>query len=325
MAILGKVLAVFNVLGAIGFLVVAGMDYNKRQSWAFSHYMHQLAVNGLPLDKDDDTGRLPGRTISEQFGKDASKQLFPSGGPTTLKEAVDSTVAAFKGAVTAAPDINAKRNTIAAHLLPELGQADVRDEVIQELLTLKDDAGVGKFLDRFGKIAEQTGTGDRETRRRAIGDFIYNFEYTDNWHKYAQAVLGLEQYVAAGERQTLRLRDMIARDRRTIAEQQAAFVAQYQAALPELTVLADKLQALDAKLTEQKDLVQKHTALRNARATEVKALNNELAEEKQKAAKEFAALEDIQRELFAVQQDWAKAQARNQQLESELRSKETEK
>ena len=104
MATLGKVLAVFNVLAAIGFLYVAGIDYNKRQSWAFSHYMHQLAVNGLPLDKDDDTGRLPGRTISEQFGKDASKQLFPSGNaPLTLVDAVNGTVAAFKAGVDGAP------------------------------------------------------------------------------------------------------------------------------------------------------------------------------------------------------------------------------
>ena len=32
MSTLGKVLAIFNVLAAIGFLVVADMDYNERQS-----------------------------------------------------------------------------------------------------------------------------------------------------------------------------------------------------------------------------------------------------------------------------------------------------
>ena len=35
MATLGKVLAVFNVLAAIGFLFVAGKDYYTRQSWAY--------------------------------------------------------------------------------------------------------------------------------------------------------------------------------------------------------------------------------------------------------------------------------------------------
>ena len=204
-------------------------------------------------------------------------------------------------------------------------QSEERDEAIQKLQAVKDEAGIGNLVSQLDAIAARTTKGDRETRRRAIGDFIYNFDYTNDWHKYAQSVLGLEQYVAAAERQTLRLQDMIARDRRVISQQQAAFVAVYQSNLPELTLLADKLQALDAKLTEQKDLVQKHTALRNARMAEVTTLNNQLSEEKQKAAKEFAALEAIQRELFSVQQDWFRAQEKNQLLERELRTKETEK
>ncbi len=326
MATLGKVLAVFNVLAAIGFLFVAGKDYYTRQSWAYSHYLHQLAVYGLPLDPNDDTGRLPGRTISDQFGKDARKELLGDpNGPKTQVDELASTVALFKKGVNDAADINAKRAIIAEHLLPEMTRAEERDLVIRDLQNLKDQAGVDKLVGRFEEIANRSTNGDRETRRRAIADFLYNFEYSDIRHKRVQAVLGLDQYVAAAERQAGRLRDMIARDRRNIAEQQAAFVAQYQSALPELTVLAGQLQTLEAKLTEQKDLVQKHTALRNARKTEVMTLSNELARDKQEAAKELAALEAVQRELFAVQQDWAKAQARNQQLEHELRAKETEK
>jgi hypothetical protein len=327
MATLGKVLAVFNVLAAIGFLVVAGMDYNKRQSWAYSHFLHQVAVSGLPLDKDDDTGRLPGRTISEQFGTDAKKDLFKDPkGPMTQVDEVNGTVKVFKDAVANAADINAKRDIIAAHLLPEFAKAEDRDDVSRELQTAKDADGMNAIVTKwFDPIAARTTQGDRETRRRATADFLYNFEYTVDRHDRVQKVVGLDQYVAAAERQTLRLRDMIGRDRQVIAREQAAFVAQYQAVPPELTVLADKLQSLEAKLTEQKELVQKHTALRNARKTEVMTLSNQLAEEKQKAAKEFAALESVQRELFAVQRDWAEAQARNQQLERDLRNKETEK
>jgi hypothetical protein len=326
MGTLGKVLAVFNVLAAIGFLVVAGMDYNRRQSWAFSHFVHQVAIQGLPLDKDDDTGRLPGRTISDQFGKDARKALgIDPNGAKTQDEEVSGTVMALRNAVSGAADLRAKQAVVAEHLLPELTRADERDDVIRELQTLKDQAGVDTLLARFDAIAERTKKGDRETRRRAIADFLYNFQYTDDWHKRIQAVIGLEQYVAAAERQTTRLSDMIVRDRRVIAEEQAAFVAQYNAALPELTVLAAKLRALDAKLTEQKDLVQKHTALRNARKTEVMTLSNQLAAEKQAEAKERVALAALQQELFAVQQDVAKAQEKNQQLERGLRSKEIEK
>ncbi|HEY1378544.1 MAG TPA: hypothetical protein VGF55_17220 [Gemmataceae bacterium] len=328
MATLGKVLAVFNVLAAIAFLFVAAKDYNSRQSWAYSHFRHQLAVYGLPLDAKDDAWRLPGRTISEQFGKSARAELFPGGsGPATQEEEVTATVQAFKAGVDQATDINGKRGIIATYLLPQLATAEERDAAVAELYALRDQAGVDRLVAQFEDIAKRAVNpqADRETRRRAIADFLYNFGYDAARHQRTQAVVGLEQYVGAAERGIVRMQAVVARDRRVIADEQAAFVAQYQAEVPELTVLAGQLQALEAKLTEQKELVQRHTALKNARTAEVMDYTNKLAAEKQKAAEEFAALAAIQKELFNVQRDWAEAQARNQQLEQELRTRETGK
>jgi len=328
MSTLGKVLAVFNVLAAIAFLVVAAMDYYSRQSWAYSHFRHELALHGLPIDPQDDSWRLPGRSISAAFGRDANKDLFPpNGGPATQEDEVRGTATAMKQGVDGAADINAKRAIIAEHLLPELSRAEERDEVLRELLALKDQAGVDALMNRFNGIAERAlnPRADREARRRAIADFLYNFEYSAERHARVERVVGLEQYVAAAERHVVRLRDMIARDQRVMADEQTSFVAQYQGTLPELTILGDQLKALQDKLIEQKDLVQKHTALRNARQAEVNTLNTQLAEAKQSVARERAALAGIQRELFAVQQDVAEAQARNQQLERELRNKESGK
>jgi hypothetical protein len=305
MATFGKVLAVFNVLAAIAFLVLAGMDYNKRQSWAYSHFRHQLAVYGLPLDDNDDSWRLPGRTISRQFGKDARKDLFgPAGGPGTQAEEIDGLAAQFKKLVSDAPDINAKRTELAAHLLPELGRAEDRDQTIHDLQTVNDEGGVEKLVARFDALATaaKNPQADRESRRRSIADFLYNFEYSPAWHAR-----------------------VIARNRRVIADEQTAFVAQYQAIPPELNDLAGKLASLDTKLTEQKSLVQRHEADRNARMTEAMNLNNQLAAEKAAAAKETAALAALQQELFTVQREWAEAQARNQQLQTQLRAKETGK
>jgi hypothetical protein len=328
MATLGKVLAVFNVLAAIGFLTLAGMDYNKRQGWAYSYFRHQTAVNGLPVDAKDDSWRLPGRTITDAMGKDGRAELFKGvGGPAvaTQEEEVQQVVAAFKNGVEQGADVPAKRNVIATHLLPELKRADERDAVIHELQTLRDQAVVDALVARFDDLSKRATNpqADRETRRRSIADFLYNFEYTANWHTRVQAVVGLEQYVAAADRQYAQLRDVVARDRRAISEEQAAFVAQYQAIPPQLTVLANQFKALEGKLTEQKDLVQKHQALRNARKTDVMNLQNQIAAERQKAAEEFAALLAVQKELFAVQQDVAQAQAKNQELEGQLRARET--
>src|SRR5262249_49921426 len=157
-----------------------------------------------------------------------------------------------------------KRAELATHLLPELTRAEDRDETIRDLQTLNDQGGVDKLVARFENLAAKAlnAQADRETCRRAIADFLYHFENSPAWLDRVQKVVGLDQYATAAERQTARMRDMIARDRRVIADEQTAFVAQYQAVPPELTDLAGKLAALDAKLTEQKGLVQKHEALR---------------------------------------------------------------
>ena len=327
MSTFGKVLAVFNVLAAIGFLVVAGMDYSRRQNWAYSHYEHQLTVYGLPLDKADDSWRLPGRTISDAFGKAANQKLFNGSGPATQADEVAAVTAAFKAGVDQAADLDAKRAIIAKYLLPELQRAEDRDQVIRELQTLKDQAGVDRLVARFEELGRQAlrEGADREARRRSVADFLYNFEYDPQRHERVQNIVGLDQYVQAAERQIARMRDMIARNRRVMTEEQQAFVAQYEAVRPELADLAGKLANVEAKLTEQKALVQRHEADRNARMTEAMNLTNQLNAERQQAAKEAAALAALQQELFNVQRDWAEAQSRNQQLDQQLRSKETGK
>ena len=46
----GKLLAVLNVLAAIAFVVFAGMDWGQRQRWAYAAYLHDVIVDGLPID-----------------------------------------------------------------------------------------------------------------------------------------------------------------------------------------------------------------------------------------------------------------------------------
>ena len=120
MSTLGKVLAVLNVLAAIGFLVVAGMDYNKRQSWAYSHFRHQLAVYGLPVDRDDDTWRLPGRTISNDLSKRTLDDLFSPGGDAvqTQVEAVEHINSQILGGAADKADDQAKKIYFAGYLVP---------------------------------------------------------------------------------------------------------------------------------------------------------------------------------------------------------------
>jgi methyl-accepting chemotaxis protein len=53
MSIAGKILAIFNVLAAIAFIVVAGMDWGQRERWSYAVYRHDLLVDGLPIDAQE--------------------------------------------------------------------------------------------------------------------------------------------------------------------------------------------------------------------------------------------------------------------------------
>ena len=50
MSLVGKIFAILNVLAAIGFVIIAGMDYSQRHRWAYTVYRHQLLLDGLPID-----------------------------------------------------------------------------------------------------------------------------------------------------------------------------------------------------------------------------------------------------------------------------------
>jgi hypothetical protein len=75
MSLLGKILAVLNILGAVVFVILGFMDYAKREAWAYVNYTYDVAFNGLPLDDkqlDDHESsikaNLTAQTKKEWFG-----------------------------------------------------------------------------------------------------------------------------------------------------------------------------------------------------------------------------------------------------------------
>jgi hypothetical protein len=84
MSIFGKVLAVLNVLAAAGFFVLAGMDYSKRQSWAYSVFLHDLAIQGIPLDQSEVDA--DGNPLYLKLGGQTQSTLFPTQ-PVVTQEA----------------------------------------------------------------------------------------------------------------------------------------------------------------------------------------------------------------------------------------------
>ena len=87
MSLIGKILALLNIFGALGLVYVAMLDYGKRQTWAYSYYRHELVLEGLPLPilpKERDPEKQP---IDDRMSKELSEELFgPLGGnPVTTQ------------------------------------------------------------------------------------------------------------------------------------------------------------------------------------------------------------------------------------------------
>ncbi len=84
MSLLGKILAVLNIFGMVGFVLLAMMVYAKRQSWAHAVFRQDVALNGLPLVADE--ADIQGFPIAEKFSESDRKELFPTGDAPTSQE-----------------------------------------------------------------------------------------------------------------------------------------------------------------------------------------------------------------------------------------------
>jgi hypothetical protein len=79
MSIAGKILAILNVLAAIAFLAVAGLDWGKRQQWAYAVYRHDLVLDGLPIDAQEKGGDLKPRV--DKLNDQVLAAIFKTGQP----------------------------------------------------------------------------------------------------------------------------------------------------------------------------------------------------------------------------------------------------
>jgi len=333
MAMFGKILAVLNVLAAIAFLALSGVDYSQRQNWAYAHFRGELAVRGLPVDATDDSSPTVSYAKIVQLGPPAFQDIFrgTQGAPVrTQTDEINLQLERARTAINGAADLNAKRGLLAYYLLPLATRGDERDEVLRRLRTLNDRTAAELTADLEGyfqrAVSPKKPTGedrDLEDRRRSIADVLYNTDPTVEGRTRTQVVVGMVHYVGAADRQYANLQAMSQRLRTAIAEEQSMFVREYQAVLPELSRLADELKTYEGKLAEQQEEVQGHTVLRNARQAEAADLQQRIQKAKQDAAAETASLGALQRRLFELEQDFAKLQAGNQRLEGEIRARET--
>src|SRR5260370_27312377 len=83
MSVFGKILIAFNFILAIVVLLVAGMDYGKRQSWRYAALKHESLIVGLPVDENEENEKEPGTPIAKDFKPGVLKDLFANVPPNS--------------------------------------------------------------------------------------------------------------------------------------------------------------------------------------------------------------------------------------------------
>lgn len=339
MGLFGKILAVFNVLAAMAFLGIIAADYSQRSQWSYSHFRHQIALHGLPVNGDESNWRLPGRTIKSDLTTNSLNDIFANvlppyaGNPVkTQLDELTNLQASIKRDLDAATTVKDRADILAKYLVPLQTSGDEREKVIDQLRAAKDDAAIIALAQKLEDAFKEAGSEVRNerkrdllSRRQSIADLLYNIMPGREWHSRVQTVVGIEQYTAAADRQAERLTQMSQRLRDAIVDERTKFVKQYLSLVPELDNLNKDLKRYEAKLEEQKTLLNRYTTMKNARSAEVAELNQKIQATAQEVAAETASLHALQQRLFAAQRTLADAQAENQRLEREIRSQETTK
>lgn len=124
----GKILAVLNIVATLAFVYVAFQDFAKREAWAYANYVHDVAVNGLPLDDKvtDDresplANRLANETKNEWFGSNG-------GAVATQVEEVNRVKGLVDAKINALNDDPVKQTVEYAHILTPFARHNTERE-----------------------------------------------------------------------------------------------------------------------------------------------------------------------------------------------------
>ena len=159
MSILGKILAILNILGVAGFVALASMTYTKRQAWELANIRADLVVDGLPIDDLENdkeaiplVRRIPPHLLDEMF----------AASPVATQVAEVNRVRVELDALLSAADTVRKKDLLLARLLIPMGGSYNRFE---------------QYVDREFYLSMQAQLSDDQkfaTFIKILGDAIPN-------------------------------------------------------------------------------------------------------------------------------------------------------
>lgn len=336
----GKILAILNVLAAIGFLCLAVMDYGKQRAWTNLIFQEDLLLNGLPTDdKELDAN---GEIVANKIGKYALSQILTGNPPvvTQLAEVLDRQNKA-RAAVDQAGDDTKKRVVLSNLLLPLASTYGEREELKRQINgdpidQLMGDSGPFKAAFREAlegsavpvvvvKEGEQAGPHPLgyAHRRLAIAHLLYNLgDKPENYDQRLQGIIGLKAFAQEVAHDVAINQHLLSTYQAVSARELADFENRHRSTLlhmlseaERIQWLRDRLQKVTAKRDVHKELIQK-------RLQNVAHLEADLEHLKTVTAAALARQKDLEDRLQSAEKSIASTSAENLQLERQIRSRE---
>jgi hypothetical protein len=327
MSVLGKILAILNVIAAFVFLLIAALDWGARQSWAYAAYRADLALDGLPLDENEvdlkgqkRIDRLTDATYASVMGEAAKESK-----EKTQLNYVNKLKSALKGEIENAPNDDAKREKMISILAPTAKTLPEREALIEKIK--RESVPVltgeqGPLASAFDAVIKPPQDRIPEQRREAIAHLLFTVARTPAERQKVAAVVGQREFAGAATRQAAALRDMIEQVTASLGRDRSRFVNEYQQRIATLEALERELKSREADLAGHKDFLAKHETLLKARQGDVHRLHEELEAARKETVDALQALGQEQRELFDAQHRVGKYVEANEALERELVRKE---
>jgi hypothetical protein len=350
MSLLGKIMAILNVLAAIGFFAVAGMDWAKRQAWAESVLEHKMLIDGLPVDQQEKD--LEGNPRVKDLQAKAVEKLFRQAGaggtPEKDKWTQVDELKRVKAELAKRFDDEGVKGTkaekIADVLIHLASSMKERQRIKQLAADKKTDDLETEFNQVFDEptIAGATGAPPKHTPEQqrlmiahlmcATADILRQNEegeggkgpaFTDSKaYKRALATTGLAACSREVEREATDIANFTEDIKAGMDRDRDVFVAAYHDRLAEIEDLAGKVERQRGWLKLVTDMVDKQRTLVEARRAEVDRLEKTLAAARDATREQLAIQAKMEKELFKSRQEQRDAFETNLRLEQQLRALE---
>jgi len=333
MGILGKILAIFNVLAAIAFVAVAALDYGKHQAWSFAVLQQDFVLKGLPVDDSDKDAE--GQTLVSYMNGTMQNQLFSGAGAPvqTQQKEVENRHGALQQSIQSAANDDDKRKKLEAILVPlarTLGdrqelQRQIRDpnNNVNDLVTKPDGPFEAAFKDARAP-GSQPGTAAElgSAKRQAIAHVLIGTSQTPADNQRAMIVVGATNYTRELDDQAAALRDMVPELQRTIANDRSTFEIEHKALIGQIIALVERVRDAQQSIDKQKEMLEIHKGLVDKRRNDVADLSKRIEDAKVATAAALAEQTNLEKQLFDADVRMAAEEAKNQRLERDIKTRE---